>query len=83
MLGNRESGRATRRSSRLTLTAEGDRTRLVLEERGLPLDHLPDYGAGWQVHVEDLAAHLAGEEACDMAARWQELVPSYRDVVVG
>ena len=30
------------------------------EERGIPLDQLAAYGAGLQVHVEDLAAHLAG-----------------------
>ena len=36
------------------LTAEGSRTRLVVEERGLPVDQLHFYGAGWQVHLEDL-----------------------------
>ena len=43
-----------------TLTADGDQTILVLEQRGMPLDLLAAYGAGIQVHVEDLAAHLAG-----------------------
>ena len=38
------------------LTAEGERTRLVVEERGLPLDVLYKYGAGWHAHIEDLAA---------------------------
>ena len=42
------------------LVADGDQTRLVVEERGLPLDELAAHGAGWQVHVEDLAAHLVG-----------------------
>ena len=37
------------------LTAEGDRTRLVVEERGLPAAALHFHGAGWQVHLEDLA----------------------------
>jgi len=67
----------------VTLTPDGDRTVLTVEERGLPLEHLPDHGAGWQVHAEDLAAHLAGDERCDMEARWNQLVPSYRDVTVG
>ena len=40
------------------LTEEGDRTRLVVEERGLPLDNLDAYGAGWQAHLEDLARAL-------------------------
>ena len=39
------------------LVAYGDQTRLVLEERGLPLEVLAGHGAGWQAHVEDLAIH--------------------------
>ena len=61
-----------------TLTADGDRTTLVIEARGLPSEHLAAYGAGWQVHVEDLAAHLAGRERCDIKARWDELIPAYQ-----
>jgi uncharacterized protein YndB with AHSA1/START domain len=61
-----------------TLTADGDQTILVIEERGLPIDQLPAYGAGWQVHVEDLAAHLAGRERCDIEARWEALLPTYQ-----
>jgi uncharacterized protein YndB with AHSA1/START domain len=52
---------------------------LVVEESGLPLPSLPAYGAGWQVHVEDLGHHLAGTERTDWRERWQELVPSYRE----
>jgi uncharacterized protein YndB with AHSA1/START domain len=59
------------------LTAEGEQTRLVVEERGMPLDQLAAYGAGIQIHVEDLAASLAGRERCDAAARWRELLPAY------
>ena len=61
-----------------TLTADGDQTILVLEERGMPLDHLAAYGAGIQVHVEDLAAHIAGRERCDSDARMAELYPVYQ-----
>jgi uncharacterized protein YndB with AHSA1/START domain len=61
----------------VTLAGEGDQTILVLEERGMPLDHLAGYGSGIQVHVEDLAAHLAGRDRCDAAARWAELIPAY------
>ena len=60
------------------LVAEGDRTCLVIQERGLPLDELAAHGAGWQAHVEDLAAHLAGQERADWRSRWTELTPSYR-----
>ena len=63
-----------------TLAADGDQTILVVEERGMPLDLLAAYGAGIQVHVEDLAAHLAGRERCDADARWDELVPAYQDL---
>ena len=42
------------------LVADGEGTSLVWEERALPLDKLAAYGAGIQIHVEDLAAHLAG-----------------------
>ena len=57
------------------LTADGDQTILVWEERGMPLDYLAAYGAGIQVHVEDLAAYLAGRERGDADARWNELLP--------
>src|SRR4029077_18718636 len=42
------------------LTEEGSKTRLVVEEGGLPLDALPFHGAGWQAHLEDLGRSLAG-----------------------
>jgi uncharacterized protein YndB with AHSA1/START domain len=63
------------------LIAEGDQTILVWEERGMPLELLAAYGAGIQIHVEDLAAHIAGHERPDDAeARWQELLPAYQDL---
>jgi hypothetical protein len=64
----------------VTLAADGDLTMLAWEERGMPLDHLAAYGAGIQVHVEDLAAHLAGQERCDADARFGELLPAYQDL---
>jgi uncharacterized protein YndB with AHSA1/START domain len=42
------------------LVPAGDATRLVIEERGLPLDEGAALGAGGQVNVEDLGAYLAG-----------------------
>jgi hypothetical protein len=62
-----------------TLTADGSQTILVWEERGMPLDRLAAYGAGVQIHVEDLAAYLAGRDRVDAAARWDELQPAYQD----
>jgi uncharacterized protein YndB with AHSA1/START domain len=62
------------------LTTDGDGTLLVLEERGMPIDLLAAYGAGIQVHVEDLAAYLAGGERCEAEARWRELLPAYESL---
>ena len=66
-----------------TLTADGDQTILVIEAHGLPLDKLPFYGVGWQIHVEDHAAHIAGGERGDAEARWADLVPAYQDLAAG
>jgi uncharacterized protein YndB with AHSA1/START domain len=63
-----------------TLTADGDQTILVIEVRGMPLDKIAFYGAGWQIHAENLAAYLAGREHGDSEARWDELVPPYQDL---
>jgi uncharacterized protein YndB with AHSA1/START domain len=61
-----------------TLTADGDQTILVIEARGMPLDKVAFYGAGWQLHAEDLASYLAGREPGDFEARFGELVPPYQ-----
>ena len=58
------------------LTQDGDRTHLVVEERGLPLDKLHFHGAGWQAHLEDLGRSLTGESSA-WKARWDELTPVY------
>jgi uncharacterized protein YndB with AHSA1/START domain len=63
-----------------TLTADGDHTILILEQRGMPVNLLAEYGAGNQVHIEDLAAYLTGRERGDGEARWNELMPAYRDL---
>ena len=66
-----------------TLTADGDRTILVIEVRGMPLDVVAFYGVGWQIHAECLAAYLAGREVGDTEARWGELVPPYQVLAAG
>ena len=66
-----------------TLTADGDQTILVIEVRGMPLDKIAFYGAGWQIHAENLATYLAGRESGDTEARWAELVPPYQDLAAG
>lgn len=63
-----------------TLAEDGDGTILVWEERGMPLDLVAEYGAGIQVHVEDLGSYLAGGGRIDAQARWSELLPVYKEL---
>jgi uncharacterized protein YndB with AHSA1/START domain len=58
-----------------TLTAAGDQTVLVVEQRGMPLEMLSGYGAGIQLHIEDLAAYIDYRRTVD--ARWAALMPAY------
>ena len=46
-----------------TLTADGDQTILVIEVRGMPLDKIAFYGAGWQIHAETSPPTLPGVSA--------------------
>jgi uncharacterized protein YndB with AHSA1/START domain len=63
-----------------TLTADGGQAILAIEARGMPLNAIAFFGAGWQIHAENLAAYLAGRERGDTEARWDELVPPYQDL---
>jgi uncharacterized protein YndB with AHSA1/START domain len=80
LLLTKQPGQTGEHVIEVTLAADGDQTILVWEERGMPLDHLAAYGAGIQVHVEDLAAHIAGRQRGDADARWGELLPAYQDL---
>jgi uncharacterized protein YndB with AHSA1/START domain len=59
------------------LIAEGPQTGLVWEERGMPVNLLPAYGAGIQIHVEHLADYVGGRELRNVEARWNELFAAY------
>jgi hypothetical protein len=59
------------------LIAEGGQTRLIWEERGMPLNLLPAYGAGVQIHVEHLADYISGRELRNVEGRWNELFPAH------
>jgi uncharacterized protein YndB with AHSA1/START domain len=59
------------------LIAEGAQTRLVWEERGMPVNLLPAYGAGIQIHVEHLADYIGGRELRNVETRWNELFSAY------
>jgi len=63
------------------LTADDGRTTLIVEIRGMPLDLIAAYGAGIQIQIEDLGAHIAGRERVDdEEARWKALFPAYQDL---
>ncbi len=80
LLLTEEPGQSGEHVIEVTLAPDGDQTILVWEERGMPLEHLAGYGSGIQVHVEDLAAHIAGRERGDADTRWGELLPGYQDL---
>lgn len=61
----------------VTLRADGSQTVVIVDEKGMPVHLLAAYGAGIQIHVEDLGDHLAGRERRDANARWDELEPAY------
>ena len=77
--GPEEAGRG---EIEVMLTGNGDQTVVVWEERGMPLDLIAAYGAGIQIHVEDLGDHVAGRQRRDAGARWEELLPPYRELTV-
>ena len=76
------------------LSAEGSRTRLVVEERGLPMAGLPFHASGWRVHLEDLARSLeldgpvhpsgwsSDAGAPSWKRRWEELTPTYQQAEI-
>src|SRR4051794_38035819 len=57
----------------MTLAAGSDHSVLLFEDRGVPMVTIAAYGAGNQIHVEDLAAYLDGRGRCDARARFQQL----------
>jgi uncharacterized protein YndB with AHSA1/START domain len=59
------------------LTADGAQTRLVWETRGMPINLLPAYGTGIQIHLEHLADYISGRELRNAETRWNELFPAY------
>ena len=78
VVSSRQSGESAEGHGEVTLTADGDQTILVWEERGMPLNLIAGYGAGIQIHVEDLAAHVRGDGRTDAQARFGELYALYQ-----
>ena len=52
LVSTKETGEPEEEVIEAALTADGDQTILVIEARGLPIDQLAAYEAGWQIHVE-------------------------------
>ena len=67
----------------VTLTADGDQTVVVWEERGMPVELVAAYGAGIQIHVEDLVDHVGGGQRRDPEPRFDALYPSYQALAAG
>ena len=59
------------------LTEDGDGTRVVIEERGLPIADAPYHAAGWHVHLQDLDTELRSGSREPWEPRWRELFPAY------
>jgi uncharacterized protein YndB with AHSA1/START domain len=74
---DRQPGQPEQTVIEAQLIAEDAQTRLVWEERGMPVNLLPAYGAGIQIHVEHLADYISGRELRDVEARWNELFTAY------
>ena len=80
LVTTRETESSEQHSIEAWLRSDSGQTVLVIEERGMTLDLLAAYGAGIQIHIEDLAGHLAGRNRCDARARWEELIPTYQEL---
>ncbi|MGD0699137.1 MAG: SRPBCC family protein [Trebonia sp.] len=83
LLRTRQPGQTDEHFIEATLTADGDQTILVWEERGMPVRLLAPYGAGIQAQVEDLGAYIAGQQGSDFGTRWSELHPGYEELAAG
>jgi uncharacterized protein YndB with AHSA1/START domain len=80
---SKDPDESTEDTMEVELRGDSDQTTLVVEQSNLPLKLLWAYGAGLQIHVEDLAAYIAGREAGDTKTRFDELKPAYQELASG
>ncbi|MGC2485056.1 MAG: SRPBCC family protein [Acidimicrobiales bacterium] len=76
-----EPGTSDEGVTEAVLTPLGEKTHLMIEQRGIPFGNLPDHGAGWQAHLEDLSSFLSGGPDARPDAwrsRWSDLSPIYQ-----
>ncbi len=62
------------------LDAVGSGTRLTIEERGLPIDDLATFVAGWHAQAEQLLAVSTGAQTIPWRTRWEQLRSRYQDM---
>jgi uncharacterized protein YndB with AHSA1/START domain len=62
---------------RFELEPDGERVRLTLTHRALPVDSYPTIGAGWHAHLDTLVAVASGIEGPDANARYEVIGPRY------
>jgi uncharacterized protein YndB with AHSA1/START domain len=74
---------------RLRLEDDGAGTRILLEHSRIPADPV-QYGGGWHVHLDVLAAHLSGDDrypdGCDdprFLAAYDQVTPHYAAAAQG
>jgi uncharacterized protein YndB with AHSA1/START domain len=68
-------------TNELEVLPEGEgSSRVVFTQRGMPLPMIWAYGVGVQLHVENLAAHLAGRGPVDPDPFWEQLRPRYEEL---
>lgn len=72
-----EPGKASVTDELRLTDAEPGSTRLVWVKTGVPVEMIAAYGVGTQIHLENLAAHLAGRGPVDPDPYWEQLLPEY------
>jgi len=66
----------------IVLERSGSATSVLVEEQGMPLEMVAAYGAGTQIHVEDLVAFVTGSPSRNTAERFGVLYPGYQALAV-
>jgi uncharacterized protein YndB with AHSA1/START domain len=66
---------------RFELAEHGERVRLTLTHRALPITTFSSVGAGWHAHLDVLAAVLAGIDGPDADTRYEAIRPEYDALV--
>jgi uncharacterized protein YndB with AHSA1/START domain len=74
-----EADRPTQSNELVLVPGDDDTgTTVILTEAGIAADMLAFHGVGVQIHVENLAAYLAGRGPVDPDVFWDSLLPEYQ-----